>query len=199
VVEPPPDPVVGGGEGEGEGEGEDEGEPAETDPWAPALDVEQMIVRIDAPAPAGYPYPRVGTGFSLGGTEFWQKWAEGHNPTYSYGAGTEEGKRCMVASAMRFEAIMAEPPAALVALRDDSDWGGSFFNWNDDYSNSTSGDASSSVLWAWRTHLIKWISQTSRDGACYLPTRALVVAAAEACARRAAADGGAIQGCQARP
>ena len=105
----------------------------------------------------------------------------------------------MQAAAIRFETIMADPPEQLVQLRDTTSWSGSFFNWNDDYSESTWGDASGSRLWAWRTGLIKWISQTARDGSCYLPTRELVVRAAESCLALAESNGdGEIQGCSAR-
>ena len=58
--------------------------------------------------------------------------------------------------------------------------------------------ARGAVLWAWRTGLMKWISQTGKDGTCYLPTKAQVIKAAKACAERAEANEGEIQGCQAR-
>jgi hypothetical protein len=101
----------------------------------------------------------------------------------------------MQASAIRFETIMKDPPAELVRLRDETNWSGSFFNWNDDYSDPTSyGDGSAARLWAWRTSLIKWISQTKKDGSCLLPTRELVIKAAENCLSR----GAEIQGCSAQ-
>jgi hypothetical protein len=169
------------------------------DPWADAknVDLELVVFPADMAAPDSYDYPRA-DGFRLSGTEFWQKWPDGHNPTYSYSEGTDVGRRCMQASALRFEAIMADPPPAIVALRDDTNWGGSFFNWNDDYSMSSWSDGSGASLWAWRTSLIKWISQTNRDGSCFLPTRELVERAAAECAETAEADGnGEIQGCSA--
>jgi hypothetical protein len=143
-------------------------------------------------APTSYAYPRA-TGFNLGGTEFWQKWSGGHNPTYSFSAGTDAGRLCMQASAIRFETIMAEAPAELVQLNEATNWSGSFFNWNDDYSRADWGDASGPRLWAWRTSLIKWISQTKKDGSCLLPTRDLVIKAATNCLAR----GAEIQGCSA--
>ena len=161
-----------------------------------ARDVTKLVVTLPAgaPAPASYRYPQA-TGFSLGGTEFWQKWSGGHNPTYSFGEGTDAGRLCMQASAIRFEEIMKDPPVELVKLRDETNWNGSFFNWNDDYSKSEWGDATNPRLWAWRTSLIKWISQTKQDGSCLLPTRDLVVKAATACLAR----GAEIQGCSASP
>ncbi|HJL19297.1 MAG TPA: hypothetical protein RMH99_26770 [Sandaracinaceae bacterium LLY-WYZ-13_1] len=173
---------------------------APADPWALARDVH--VARVTLPeeleAPASYDYPSA-EGFRLGGTEFWQQWPDGHSPTYSYTEGTEAGRRCMQASAYRFEALMADPPEALVRLRDESSWGGAFFNWNDDYVESSWSDGSGPRLWAWRTGLIKWISQTNRDGSCYLPTRDLVERAAADCLDTAERNGdGEIQGCSAR-
>lgn len=171
--------------------------PEPEDPFAPALDVNAGAIFIDpeVPAPA-YEYPRVDR-FNLGGTEFWQRWEGGHSPTFSYSAGTELGRKCMFASALRFEAIMAEPPEAIVELRENSNWSGRFFNWNDDYSHEEAqGSPRGAALWAWRTGLIKWISQTGDDGTCYLPTLSAVEAAAASCLSRAARDDGEIEGCQ---
>ena len=116
-------------------------------------------------------------------------------PTYSYSEGTAAGQRCMYASARRFEAIMNDPPAAIVTLREESEWRGSFFNWNDDYSQSTWSDGSSARLWAWRTTLVKWISQTNKDGSCYLPTEGMVLDLATECLLTALQSDGEIQGC----
>ncbi len=163
------------------------------DDYAQARDVNREAVTIGGPA-IDYSYPSVDSGFGLGGTEFWQKWAGGHNPTYSYNEGTEAGRKCMRASAIRFEAIMGDPPASMVTLRDETNWGGRFFNWNDDFSEGSS-NARGAVLWAWRTGLIKWISQTDRDGTCHLPTLEIVERAAAACLARGG-DDGEIEGCQ---
>ena len=177
------------------------GEAAPVDPevpvddYAQARDPDLLKVTIGGAA-IGYTAPSVDTGFGLGGTEFWQKWEGGHNPTYSYAAGTEAGRKCMLASAIRFETIMSDPPEAMVRLREETNWSGRFFNWNDDFSESPGRDASYAVLWAWRTGLVKWIRQTARDGSCYLPTRAVVERAAENCLARGGANGGEIEGCQ---
>ncbi|QDG49359.1 hypothetical protein FIV42_00990 [Persicimonas caeni] len=179
--------------------GESEGTEVVPDPFAAAKDVELAVITIDPELPApDYDYPSTDAPFRLSGTEFWQKWPGGHNPTYSYSEGTEAGRKCMTAAAIRFEAIMADPPEALVELEENSEWGGRFFNWNDDYSHEDStGYPSGAVLWAWRTHLIKWISQTGDDGRCYLPTRSLVERAAANCLQKAERSDGEIQGCQA--
>lgn len=170
------------------------------DPYAAARDpsIARVTFPDDLAAPERYDYPAA-DGFRLSGTEFWQKWSGGHSPTYSFAEGSDFGRRCMQASAIRFETIMADPPAELVRLRDESGWSGSFFNWNDDYAESTWSDGSGGRLWAWRTSLIKWISQTNRDGSCWLPTRELVQRAAASCLAAAEASGdGEIQGCSAR-
>ncbi len=170
------------------------------DPYIDARDVTLAVVTFPAGtvAPTSYDYPE-GNGFNLGGTEFWQKWSGGHNPTYSFGEGTDAGRLCMQASAIRFETIMKDPPSELTKLAADTNWSGSFFNWNDDYSDaSASGDARGARLWAWRTSLIKWISQTAKDGSCFLPTRALLITAATACLETAVRNAtGEIQGCSA--
>lgn len=168
------------------------------DPYAEARDVTKAHISFPAgtPAPTSYDYPDGGE-FNLGGTEFWQKWTGGHNPTYNFEDGTDAGRRCMQAAAIRFETIMADAPAELVKLNADTSWGGSFFNWNDDYSDPTAyGDASGARLWAWRTGLIKWISQTAKDGSCFLPTREMVIEAATACLATGASNAGEIQGCR---
>jgi len=177
------------------GGGEVPTEPA--DAFAQARDVTLESITIGGPAPESYTRPSVAGGFNLGGTEFWQRWPGGHSPTFSYTAGTERGRACMQASAIRFEAIMASPPAAMTQLLAESNWSGSFFNWNDDYTEASTGDASGAALWAWRTGLIKWISQTERDGTCHLPTLDLVERAATACLATAGRDGGEIEGCSA--
>jgi hypothetical protein len=169
-----------------------------SDPWAPAKDITLHRVVFDESLTApSYEYPYTGTGFGLGGTEFWQKWQGGENPTYSFTVGTEYGRRCMLASAKRFEAIMSNPSEAMKNLKLNSNWAGSFFNWNDDYSLSSWGDGSSARLWAWRTSLIKWISQTNKDGSCYLPTQEMVDTLVVSCQSKADSGGGEIVGCKA--
>ena len=168
------------------------------DPFALASDPTVPVIYLDSDTPAPE-YERASVeGFSLGGTEFWQRWPDGLNPTFNYGAGTVLGQKCMYASARRFEAIMSDPPESIVRLREESDWGGSFFNWNDDFSHETATRRpTGAVLWAWKTHLIKFISQTGADGACFLPTVDMMERAAESCLATAEAEDGAIEGCQA--
>lgn len=162
-----------------------------------ACDIEQEHVTIRATATPAYEdlFPGV-TQFNMNGWEWWQKWPGGFAPTFEYSEATPEGIVCSVASALRFAAVMHSPPEDIVRLLSETTWEGRFFNWNDDYSmESSSGDASGSELWAWRDYLIKWISQTSRDGTCYLPTYSMLESAAANCLATAAGAAGNIQGC----
>ncbi len=172
--------------------------PEPEDPFAPALDIHAGAIFIDPEVEApSYDYPSVDGPFGLGGTEFWQRWPGGLSPTFSYSAGTALGRKCMSASAMRFEAIMSDPPESMLQLVEETNWSGRFFNWNDDYSDpEATGGPRGAVLWAWRTGLIKWISQTGADGTCYLPTYDMVDRAAQNCLARGASDDGEIEGCQ---
>ncbi len=168
--------------------GEEPTEPdAPVDDYAEARDVNARAVRIGGPAIA-YTGASVGGGFSLGGTEFWYNDENGQRQkTFSYSQGSEDGRKCMLASAIRFEAIMSDPPPAMVELQEETNWSGRFFNWNED---KTGFDGAQ--LWAWRTGLIKWISGTADDGTCYLPTLEMVERAAASCL----AQGAEIQGCR---
>jgi hypothetical protein len=184
---------------EGADAGVEEEEVEVDDGFAAARDVNVAHVTFDEEtlAPEFYSVPDQDTDMNLGGTEFWQRWPGGESPTFSYSVGTDFGRRCMYASAVRFSTIMADPPQEILDVLENTNWGGSFFNWNDDFSG---GDRTATAprLWAWRTHLIKWISQTDGDGSCHLPTLDMLVAAAEDCLETADANEGEIQGCSAR-
>ena len=87
--------------------GDEANEPSETtevDAYSQARDVtiHRVTFEEDFEVPA-YQYPASAFGMRLGGTEFWQKWPEGENPTYSFSDGTTYGRRCMVASAIRWK------------------------------------------------------------------------------------------------
>lgn len=137
---------------------------------------------------------------SLYGVDWFQKWPGGVNADHGWDNGTELGKRCMWAAVLRFEAIMKEPPAELASFVEEyTRWGGSFYNWVDDYSKPEAyGDATGARLWAWRTGLSKWISAAAKDGSCFLPTRQMVIDYAKACKEHAASNAGEMQGCEAR-
>ena len=186
----------------GPDEGEDQDAGADDlldDGYEEARNVDQAIVILadETLSPESYAVPPQDSGTRLGGTEFWQRFPGGEMPLFSYAGGTELGRRCMYASAVRFAAIMADPPEQILEVMDTTNWSGSFFNWNDDFSGGE-GSATGARLWAWRTGLIKWISQTHNDGTCHLPTRDMVIAAAEDCLLTAERDDGEIQGCSAR-
>ena len=173
-------------------------EAPEADIYAEARDVnkEKISFPEGTVAPTDYEYPDGGD-FELSGTEFWQKWSGGLNPTYDFGEGTDKGRLCQQAAAVRFTEMMKDPPRELVQLNADTNWDGSFYNWNDDYSGPGAyGNASGARLWAWRTGLIKWISQTAKDGSCYLPTREMVIRAATNCLSTGASGSGEIEGCR---
>jgi len=170
---------------------------AET-PWKEVYDLELGQVRFPdgLEAPAQYPRPTVAN-VGLGGTEFWQKWSGGENPTFNYSRGSDFGRRCMVAASLRFQLIMVDPPESILELKANTNWGGSFFNWVDDFGGPNPwGSASGAKLWAWRTGLIKWISQAAADGTCYLPTWSQVEGLAEDCLARGEYSNGEIQGCR---
>jgi hypothetical protein len=167
-------------------------------PWAPVydLDAEHVDLGNDLRSPDTYPRPRVAK-FGMGGSEYWQKWPGGKGPLFGYPGGSEQGRRCMAAAALRFQLLLADPPESMMKLKETTRWNGSFFNWVDDFSNENSwGSASGARLWAWRTGLIKFISQTDTDGTCYLPTRSMMESLAEDCLERAESSDGAIQGCR---
>ncbi len=205
--DPAPEGEVDGGEADPSSEPGTDEAPEPTDPcaeavaetpWAQVYDLELAHVRLpdDLRAPDQYPRPSVDN-FRLGGTEFWQKWSGGENPTFSYSKGSDFGRRCMVAAALRFQLIMVDPPESILEVKANTNWGGSFFNWVDDYGGPNPwGSASSPRLWAWRTGLVKWISQAAADGTCYLPTLSMVESLAADCLATAAANDGEIQGCR---
>jgi len=171
-------------------------------------DVEQEKVTFSSRIKA--PSQSAGSGHraehaSLYGVDWFQKWSGGVSADHDWTKGTEFGKRCMWAANLRFEAIMKEAPAELVAfLGEYSAWSGSFYNWVDDFSgkgedgSEAYGDASGARLWAWRTGLSKWISQAAKDGSCYLPTKKMVVDYVAACKEHQASNDGQMQGCEAR-
>jgi hypothetical protein len=185
---------------------EDEGQLARI--YAAVKDVDQEHVvfaaGVKAPAVTAASGSKVEHA-SLYGVDWFQKWGGGRTADHEWATGTPEGQRCMWASVARFEAIMTDAPPELVAfLAEHTSWDGSFNNWNDDYAGKSPdgeaayGNARGARLWASRNDLSKWVSATAKDGSCYLPTRKMVVAFASACKERAAANNGAIQGCEAR-
>lgn len=82
------------------------------------------------------------------------------------------------------------------SLRQLSTWGGSFYNWVDDYNHpQANGEASHAKLWAWRSGLTKWISSSGSDGSCYLPTRKMLVDYAADCTAQSSSVDKEVKGC----
>lgn len=214
--------VAGYGSSEGDftlsarcaGEGCD-GEPVEpvepSDPWAAARDVHTMHVEFDetTPIPEYYERPQGISPISLSSPEWWQRWSGGATQSFSWSEGTDYGKRCGQASAIRLQAIveyeemgedgeMHRPgQEAFDALRDGSGWRGTMYNWTEDVSEGGWPAFSPASMWAWRTGAIKWINVVNEDGSCDLPTLDLVQRFSETCLEQAARDDGEIQGCRA--
>lgn len=162
-----------------------------------ACNVDQELVTITATATPAYEdlFPGV-TQFNMNGWEWWQRWPGGLNPTFEHTEASPAGIVCSVASALRFAAVMHSPPENIVRLLNETTWEGRFYNWNDDFSMpSSDGDGTGAELWAWRDYLIKWISQTNRDGTCYLPTRSMLESAAVNCLAVGSGAAGDITGC----
>lgn len=125
---------------------------------------------------------------SLFGIDWHQKWAGGKSADHDWASGSAFGRRCAWASIARFEVLMEDAPAELAKLRVDyKDWDGSFTNSNDDYGGTTKdgkpayGDAKGAKITTTPSGNVKWVSATARDGSCYLPTRAMLVAYAKSC------------------
>lgn len=134
--------------------------------------------------------------WNMNGWEWWQKWAGGHNPTYEDEEASTPGMICSVASAIRFAAILENPPMRLAQLRRANTWDGRFFNWNDDFSgDGASGTMRGARTWAWQDHLIKWMSQTNPDGSCELPTAATLERTVENCILHGRDRDGSLEGC----
>ncbi len=167
-----------------------------------ACDIEKPLIHLppDEPRPnENHLFPGV-TSFNMNGWEWWQQWPGGHDGAlFEAELATDAGLKCSVASALRFAAVIKGAPIEIWTLLDETNWEGRFYNWNDDYSHPASiGNGDGPELWAWQTHLIKWISKTNKDGSCYLPTRTLLEKALKACIAKGAANFGEIKDCYAK-
>lgn len=134
--------------------------------------------------------------WNMNGWEWWQKWPSGLSPTYEDTEASTPGMICSVASAIRFAAILENPPTRLAQLRRTNTWDGRFFNWNDDFSqDGSSGSMRGARMWAWQDHLIKWMSQTNEDGSCELPTAEMLESTVGNCILEGRDADGHIEGC----
>jgi len=186
-----------------------EPEPMEPeDPWALARDVNLHNVAFTDATPIPESYTRASdTGpVSLSGPEWWQRWSGGATQSFSWSQGTDYGKRCGQANAIRLEALwhheeidaegnVTRPGRdAFEAILDGSGWRGTMYNWTEDVSEGGWPSFRSASMWAWRTGAIKFVNVVHEDGSCDLPTLELLQDFADACLP---ADDGEIQGCRA--
>ncbi|MFT5357259.1 MAG: hypothetical protein ACI9KE_004493 [Polyangiales bacterium] len=179
--------------------------PPSEDPWAGAKDVNLHHVEFtDAtPIPVSFRRPDAGP-VSLSSAEWWQRWDGGATQSFSWNEGTDYGKRCSQASAIRLEALWnyADEDGNLLGreafedLLNGSGWRGTMYNWAEDVSEGGRASFDPASMWAWRTGAIKWISVTRADGSCDLPTLDLLQRFSATCLERAGEDGE-IQGCRA--
>ncbi len=178
---------------------------AAADLWEMAKDVNLHNVPFGpaTPIPEEYTRPDGIDPVSLSTPEWWQRWSGGFTQSFSWSEGTDFGKRCGVASAIRLQSIMehvAEDGStpgkvAIDNLLESTGWSGTMYNWTEDISESTTGRGSFNTgsIWAWRTGAIKWINIVREDGSCDLPTLELVQQFSESCI--AEATDGEIEGC----
>ena len=171
------------------------------DPWRLARDINVMNVGFgeETPIPVSYSRPQNVGSLSLSSPEWWQRWSGGATQSFSWNEGTDHGKRCGQANAIRLEALWAdaEGQAAFQELLDGSGWSGTMYNWTEDVSEGgrTAGFIRGATLWAWRTGAVKFINVVHDDGSCDLPTLAIVKEFSRQCLDAARNDDGAIEGC----
>ena len=165
-----------------------------------ARDVNLHHVEFDETTAIPESFERQDAGFvRLGSPEWWQRWSGGHTQSFNWSLGTDFGKRCGQASAIRLAAIYADPEGkeAFDALAEGSGWSGTMYNWTEDISEGGRASFSPASMWAWRTSAVKFINVVHPDGSCDLPTLQLVKDFSETCLSRAENSDGEIQGCRA--
>lgn len=142
-------------------------------------------------------------GFSLGGYEYWPFKEE--QPIYpdkvkwGYESGSAPAKKCMAAAKTALIEILKDPPAELLELKAKTGIS-SFFQWNNDYTDAASNAMQSSgmrVLWLYNGRLMKWISETNKNGTCLIPERKDLRALARDCLKNLAANSGGTLYCSA--
>jgi hypothetical protein len=126
-------------------------------------------------------------GFNIGGFEYWPFKEE--QPLYpskikwGFSAGSDPARLCMAEANRALGKILQDPPASLVELKTKHNVS-SFFNWNNDYTGAEAdGMADMRDLWLYNNSLIKWISETNKDGSCRIPTKADLDRFAKRCVR----------------
>lgn len=155
-----------------------------------------------APDPAKVPPVEKIGAFSIGNFEYWPYKFPNPYPDNTIcgfngeqecgwngpakGPPPEAAKKCMFEARKVLVDILKNPPPELVALKSKRGVF-KFWNWNNDMTDAPAKRvASSRYLWLYDGTrgdggLIKWISETERDGTCHLPTRESLVKFASNC------------------
>ena len=166
------------------------------------VNLAHVVFADDVEAPERYSRPEPAGSFQLAGPEYYKHRGIQGFAKLQPSKANAFARRCAQASAIRFTAIMDDPPEEISELRRKSNWSGLFYSRNDDFSSSSSAPEGAHLS-AFQTTLIKWNSQTDQDGSCHLPTQDLVARAGQACLEKAAANADAgrgreIKGCSAQ-
>ncbi len=155
------------------------------------------------PAPADVPASQKIGKYQIGNFEYWPYKHPSPYPNYTIcgyngeqecgwngaakGPPPDAARACMAeARAVLVDILTSSAPAELDALRTKHGVF-KFWNWNNDLTDAPAGRVPSSRgLWLYDGTrgdggLIKWISETERDGTCHLPTRDDLVTFAKAC------------------
>lgn len=114
-------------------------------------------------------------GFSIGGEEYWPyKEPEPIYPDkvlWGFDSGSDPARKCMADSIRALADILQDPPQSLLELREKHGID-SFFMWNNDYTGAPrDGMGRFRRIWLYERSLIKWISETNKDGTCGIMTR----------------------------
>ena len=135
--------------------------------------------------------------FDMDTFQFYQHWDGGFFPTMEFDEVPVLARKCLQASAVRFQSIMRNPPMSLEELKDESSWRGDFINRNDDFtlSNSDSATERGASIYPETIDDFVWQSMLDRDGGCHLPTYDLVDVAAENCLEFMEESDGDLRGC----
>ncbi len=154
-------------------------------------------------APADVPASQKVGKYQIGNFEYWPYSHPNPYPNYTIcgyngeqecgwngpakGPPPDAARRCMAEARAVLEDILKnDVPPELDELRTKQGVF-KFWNWNNDMTGAPEGrKATSRDLWLYDGArgdggLIKWISETERDGSCHLPTRADLVTFAKAC------------------
>jgi hypothetical protein len=129
-------------------------------------------IEVDAD---GFPKSTSVNDYSFSGCEYWPYKVEGSpypdHIQWGCTSGSDAAKKCMAQAMVDLAKILQDPPAELKAFSQKNGIS-SFYNWNNDMTDAPAdrGDRKP-YLWIYNKSLIKWMSTTTRDGTCIVPTR----------------------------